>query len=127
MHARAVVSGPIAYARYADFLDADTRRRGDALEFGHDWHDGPYRCRACWYEATGELTIERLTDGGVHLDLEDFHQGVCGPVEILALIPTRAALETLLGRWPNVAPNRPRTVAWLRSITRPLRDQATAP
>jgi len=98
------VSDPTAYVRYADFLDADARRRGDALELGHDWQDGHHRCRACWYQATGELTIERLADGGVHLDLEDFHQGVRGPIEILARIPTRAALETLKGANSRVAP-----------------------
>lgn len=47
------MSGLTAYVRYADFLDADARRRGDALELGHDWHDGPHRYRACWYEQTG--------------------------------------------------------------------------
>lgn len=117
-------AGVTAYVRYADFLHADPRRRGDALELGHDWRDGPNRYRACWYHATGELTLERLADGGAHLDLEDFHQGVCGPVEILARIPSRPQLDALLGRWPNIAPHRPRTVTWLRSITEPLSLQA---
>jgi hypothetical protein len=63
------------YARYADFLDADPRRRADALELGHDWREGSDRYRVCWYEHTGELTAERLSSPA-DLDLEDFHRGI---------------------------------------------------
>lgn len=35
------------YARYTDFLDADPRRRGDALELGHDWRDDDELYRVC--------------------------------------------------------------------------------
>lgn len=103
------------YVRYEDFLDADPRRRGDALELGIDWRDGAQRYRACWYEATGELTLERLSDAE-RLDLEDFHRGVSGPVEILRRIPTRDELDRLLGLWPNVAPGQPRAVNQLRAL-----------
>ena len=51
---------PGTYARYSDFLGEDPRRRGNALELGHDWRDGDARYRVCWYEETGELTSERL-------------------------------------------------------------------
>jgi hypothetical protein len=52
---------PVAYPRYADFLDGNPGRRGDALGFGHDWIDGADRYRVCWYAATEELTISALT------------------------------------------------------------------
>ena len=103
------------YVRYEDFLDADARRRGDALELGHDWRDGRHRHRVCWYEATGELTLERLSDSD-RLELEDFYRGVSGPVEILRRIPTRGELDRLLGAWPNVAVREPRTVPRLRAL-----------
>lgn len=108
---------PATYARYSDFLGEDPRRRGNALELGHDWRDGDERYRVCWYEETGELTSERLAAGAV-ADLEDFHQGVAGPVEVLALIPKREDLDALVGQWPHVAPNQPRTLRWLRELAR---------
>jgi len=58
---------------YRDFLDADERRRGDALEFGHDWRGPEGRYRVCWYQHTGELTAERLSETQP-LALEDFHR-----------------------------------------------------
>jgi hypothetical protein len=107
------------YGRYADFLDGDRRRGGDALELGHDWRDGEERYRVCWYAETGELTCERLA-GEEESNLEDFHRGIAGPIEILAHIPTRERLDELLGSWPNIAPNQPRTLRWLRGVVREL-------
>lgn len=114
----------VAYVRYADYLDADPGRRGDALELGHDWRDGGDRYRACWYPATGELTIERL-DPDAELALEDFHRGIAGPVEVLARFASRAELERALGPWPNAAPDHPRSVESLRELTR--RDSPSTP
>lgn len=107
------------YVSYADFLDGDGRRRGNALELGHDWRDGDERYRVCWYEETGELTCERLAAGDMP-DLENFHEGIAGPIEVLRVLATRQALEDLIGRWPNVAPNQPRTMRWLRDLIREL-------
>lgn len=104
----------LLYASYTEFLAADPRRRGDALELGIDWREGAVRYRVCWYEHTGELTLERLSSRG--LDLEDFYAGVSGPVEILSRVPTRRELSALLGRWPNIAPGEPRTVKRLREL-----------
>ena len=115
---------PPTYARYSDFLDEDPRRRGNALELGHDWRDGDERYRVCWYEETGELTSERLAADAVP-DLDDFHQGVAGPVEVLALLSKREDLEALMGRWPHVAPNQPRTLHWLRELARGRNPSAT--
>jgi hypothetical protein len=103
------------YARYRDFLDVDARRRGDALEFGHDWRGPGGRYRVCWYQETGELTAERLSETQA-LDLEDFHRGIEGPVFVLARIPSRAQLDRLLGAWPQVALESPRTIARLRGL-----------
>lgn len=105
--------GQLHYVRYQDFLEADPRRRGDALELGHQWRDGTHRYRVCWYEETGELTIERLDADG-SLELEDFHGGVSGPVEVIREVKDRQTLEALLGRWPNIAPGEPRTLSRLR-------------
>lgn len=117
---------PVAYVRYADFLDADPGRRGDALELGHDWRDGDDLYRVCWYPATGELTIERL-DPDDDLALEDFHHGIAGPVEVLARFASRSELEQALGRWPNPAPDHPRTVESLRQLTGPGSQSASLP
>lgn len=111
--------GQLHYVRYQDFLDADPRRRGDALELGHHWRDdGDGRYRVCWYEATGELTAERL-DPDCELEPEDFHRGISGPVEILRHIEDRAELDSLLGRWPNIVPGEPRTLARVRELLDP--------
>jgi hypothetical protein len=103
------------YRRYADFLDADPRRRGDALELGTDWLDGDLRYRVCWYENTTELTIEQLSPDEP-LDLDDFHRGIQGPIEIIAHIPTREDLSQLLGEWPNIAPDQTHTLTRLRAL-----------
>ncbi len=113
------------YARYEDFQAADPRRRGDAYELGADWCDQQHRYRACWYQQTGELTLERLSDSEP-LAVEDFYQGVQGPVEILAHIPTRAELSLLLGEWPNIAPGQPRTVTHLRALVARRPQPATS-
>lgn len=104
-----------AYVRYQDFLDADPRRTQDALELGADWRDGDVRYRVCWYEHTHELTAERLSDTEP-LSVEDFHHGVAGPVEVLSMIASRDELTALLGQWPNIAPNQPRTLNWLKGV-----------
>lgn len=108
-------SSRLVYACYADFLAADPRRRGNALELGIDWRDRGGRYRACWYQDTGELTLERLSPSD-RLDLEDFHTGISGPVEILRHVPTRQELSALLGAWPSIAPGEPRTVKRLREL-----------
>lgn len=96
---------------YEAFLDADARRRGNALEIGHDFTDEHGdRFRVCWYAETGEVTIERIDFDA--LDLEDFHRGVLS-VEIAAQVD-RATLERQLGAWPQVEHCQPRTVARLR-------------
>ena len=105
----------LVYVRYADFLRADPRREGDALELGADWRDGDALYRMCWYQETGELTLERLSVKD-ETDLEDFHRGVSGPVEVLRHVSTREQLDALLGEWPNVAPGEPRDVARLKAI-----------
>lgn len=106
-------AGRLSYICYADFLDADPRRGGDALELGRDWREGADSYRVCWYAETGELTAERINPSA-ELDLEDFHSGIVGPIQVLGCIGTREELTLLVGEWPNVAPSAPRTLAWLR-------------
>ncbi|MGH2763655.1 MAG: hypothetical protein ACRDL4_01730 [Thermoleophilaceae bacterium] len=108
-------AGQLYYVHYGDFLDTDPRRRGDALEFGRDWQDGEDSYRVCWYEGTGEFTAERI-DPTAELDLEDFHSGIVGPVQVLGCIPTRQELTLLIGEWPNIARSVPRTLARLREL-----------
>lgn len=96
---------------YETFLAADPRRRGDALEIGHDFTDEHgERCRVCWYRETGEVTIERVDFDAI--DLEDFHQGVLS-AQVAATVD-RATLEQQLGAWPQVEHCQPRTIARLR-------------
>lgn len=108
-------SATVSYVRYADFLAAHPGRRGDALELGHDWRDGDDRYRVCWYGETGELTIERLDPNGEPA-LENFYEGVAGPIEVIAHFASRAELERALGPWPNQAPDQPRTLPALREL-----------
>lgn len=105
----------LVYVRYEDFLRADPRREGNALELGADWRDGDDRYRLCWYEQTNELTLERLSDEEP-LDLEDFHRGIAGPVEILPGVRDRAQLEALLGPWPQASAGEQRDVRRLREL-----------
>ena len=107
----------LVYLRYADFLRADPRREGDALGLGADWRDGDALYRVCWYQETGELTLERLS-ADEEADLEDFHHGVSGRVEALHRLSSRADLEALLGEWPRIAPGEPRDVARLREMVK---------
>jgi hypothetical protein len=107
---------PSLYLCYEHFLAADDRRRGDVLECGTDWSgQGTARYRVCFYEQTGELTAERLSDEQT-LDVEDFHRGVTGPIEILARLRDRAQLETALGEWPRLALVRRRDIGLLREL-----------
>jgi hypothetical protein len=104
-----------SFAGYQDFLSADPRRRdGRTLEIGIDWRDGERRFRVCYYTATGELTAEQLA-ADEPLDLEDFERGIAG-VEVVAVIPTRAELDRMLGPWPAVERCRPRTAERLREL-----------
>lgn len=99
---------------YADFLNADPRRCGDALEIGHDFTDpAGDRHRVCWYAETGELTIERLVHPDA-LDLEDFHEGIA-TAQVLTRID-RPTLERLLGVWPQVERLRPHTIQRLHEL-----------
>jgi hypothetical protein len=107
---------PSLYLCYEHFLAADERRSGDVLECGTDWSgQGSARYRVCFYQQTGELTAERLSDTEP-LDLEDFHRGVTGPVEILARLRDRAQLESALGEWPTLPLVRRREIGRLREL-----------
>lgn len=106
---------PTTYEHYADFLASDPRRLGDALELGANWSDGGRLYRACWYSETGELTVEQISTTEP-LDLEDFHRGIAGPVEVVTHVPDRRELDALVGRWPDVAAGLPRTLATLRQL-----------
>ncbi|MDP2710344.1 MAG: hypothetical protein Q8O56_03920 [Solirubrobacteraceae bacterium] len=106
---------PTTYEHYADFLAGDSRREGDALELGANWSDGGKFYRACWYAETGELTFERIS-AAEPLDLEDFHHGIAGPVEIVTRVPDRRTLDALVGRWPDIAAGLPRRLEALRQL-----------
>jgi hypothetical protein len=100
---------------YEEFLASDPRRRGDAIELGHSWFDRAARSRACWYEGTGELTVEGL-DNEAEPDIDDFHAGVSGPVRVIAVIRSRRELEALLARWSGLERAWPRSVARVREL-----------
>jgi hypothetical protein len=109
---------PSLYLCYEHFLEADERRAGDVLECGTDWSgQGSARYRVCFYQQTGELTAERLSEEEP-LDVEDFDRGVAGPVEILARLRNRAQLEAALGEWPALPLVRQRDISRLRELLR---------
>ena len=99
---------------YEWFLAGDRRRRGNALEIGHDFSADDGQWRVCWYEETGELTLEGVEVA--EFDVDDFHAGISGPVQVLGVVESQRRLETLLGRWPAVELWRPRTVDRLRQL-----------
>ncbi len=102
---------PVAYA---DFLTADPRRRGDALELGHDFTDEQgNRYRACWYAETTEMTIELIPDFDA-LEVDDFHAGIA-TAEVVGRFD-RHELEDRLGPWPQLTRCWPRTVRRLREL-----------
>jgi hypothetical protein len=103
-----------------EFYDADPRRRQSAeVEFGRDWSDDAGgRTEVSWVADTGELylmnePIEPLYSDGLgdvevqHVKAEDM------TVEILTVVPTRAAVDAMLDGWQDVM-NTPDSVAWVR-------------
>ena len=93
---------------YEEFLAADERRRRGALELGHNLSARDACWRACWYEQTGELTIEAITNAAA-IRADDFYAGISGPVTVLATIASQVELERILGSWPLLEIWRPRT------------------
>jgi hypothetical protein len=70
---------------------------------------------ACSRSATGELTAERLANTE-SLNLEDFPQGISGPVYVIGRIPSRAQLDRLIGRWPDLTLPPLHTLPQLREL-----------
>jgi hypothetical protein len=103
-----------------EFYDADPRRRQSAeVEFGRDWSDDAGgRSEVSWVADTGELylmnePIEPLYSDMVgDIEVQRVKAGDM-TVEILAIVPTREAVDAMLDGWPD-AMTGPDSVAWVR-------------
>jgi hypothetical protein len=94
------------YRSLASFYTADPRRtESRELDVGLWWREdaeGPLH-RAAWVSDTGELYLVRLgpsEEGG-------------GGVEVLATVPDREQMETVLEGWRERC-GQPRSLTWLR-------------
>jgi hypothetical protein len=110
---------PARYRTLANFYSADTRRvRSRELDVGLWWRDqpdGPLH-RAAWISETGELYLVRLgsdADGG-------------GAVEVLATVPDRERLESVLDGWRERC-GEPASLAWLRGRAKQLKRDVCEP
>src|SRR6516164_299224 len=91
-----------------EFYDADPRRRQSAeVEFGRDWSDDRGgRSEISWVADTGELYVMNepiepiYSDGLGDVELQRVNAKDM-TVEILAVVPTRAAVDAMLGGWQD--------------------------
>ena|SRR6516164_5926924 len=103
-----------------EFYDADPRRRQSAeVEFGRDWSDDRGgRSEISWVADTGELYVMNepiepiYSDGLGDVELQRVNAKDM-TVEILAVVPTRAAVDAMLGGWQD-AMGTENSVAWVR-------------
>ena len=89
------------------FHDADRRRRTSAeVDFGATWREAGSNdaWRLSWIRDTGELYLCRA----------DGYDGSCTDVQVLAVLPTDAAVDALLEGWRDVRDD-PDGLGWLRS------------
>ncbi|HZP27789.1 MAG TPA: hypothetical protein VFC99_02450 [Acidimicrobiia bacterium] len=103
-----------------EFYDADPRRRQSAeVEFGRDWSDeAGGRAEVSWVVDTGELYVMNepiepvFSDGLGDVAVEPVHMKDM-TVEILAVIPSRSAVDAVLDGWQD-AMGTPNSIAWVR-------------
>lgn len=109
-----------------EFYDQDARRRSsEEVEFGNEWRDGRSTRALSWIVDTGELYTMAENEGPLALLLRfgDAPTGgwpASGPtgsaqlnIEVLAVVPTRAGVDTLLDGWQEQM-GRPNSLDWLR-------------
>ena len=114
-----------------EFYDADERRRtSEEVELGREWTDAAgNRFELSWVEDTGELYLMAEPVEAVEMDpvgdtrVDDLPVTLV-TVEILATVPDRAALDTLLAGWEREMPKRG-SLDWVRRQVA-LRLRATA-
>lgn len=102
------------------FYSEDERRRASAeVEVGRDWHDASdVRYELSWVADTGELYAMREpeSEGAVVDPWGDWVASslpeAALTVRVLALVPTREALEGILAGWQE-AMDRPNSIGWV--------------
>jgi hypothetical protein len=103
-----------------EFYDADPRRRSsDETEFGREWSDvDGLRTELSWVAETGELYAMAEPAEPVYMDpvgdtVVPSLDAKLLTVEVLGVVPDRAALEQLLAGWED-AMGKPNSVQWVR-------------
>jgi hypothetical protein len=103
-----------------EFYDADPRRRTSGeTEYGRDWSDDAGgRCELSWVVDTGELYLMAepiepfYSDGIGDIEVQPVRTDDV-IVEILAVIPTRDAIDAMLDGWQD-AMTGSNSIAWVR-------------
>jgi hypothetical protein len=104
-----------------EFYDADPRRReSEETEFGREWSDANgMRTELSWVADTGELYAMAEPAGSVEMDpvgdtrVDDLPTEAL-VVEILGVIPDRAAIDQLLSGWEGAMERGPNSLQWVR-------------
>jgi hypothetical protein len=103
-----------------EFYDENPARRdSEELEFGRDWSDANgTRCELSWVQATGELYLMTEPVEPIIADMFGDEHLQRMPtklvtVEVLAVVPTRGAVDELLAGWEDKMTG-PSSVAWVR-------------
>jgi hypothetical protein len=104
-----------------EFYDADPRRReSEEIEFGREWSDASgMRTELSWVADTGELYAMAEPAESVEMDpfgdtrVDDLPTELV-TVEILATVPTRAAVDELLAGWEDAMGKGPDSLQWVR-------------
>jgi hypothetical protein len=104
-----------------EFYDADPRRReSEEIEFGREWSDvNGMRTELSWVAATGELYAMAEPAGSVEMDplgdtrVDDLPTELL-TVEILGVVPDRAAVDELLAGWERAMEKSPNSLQWVR-------------
>ncbi|HSO94791.1 MAG TPA: hypothetical protein VLV81_01990 [Acidimicrobiia bacterium] len=104
-----------------EFYDENPdRRSSEEFEFGRDWSDGEgSRCELSWVRDTGELYVmveptPGIGSSGFGDEFLDRIPTRSMTVEVLAVIPTREAVDQALAGWSD-AMRQPDSLAWVRT------------
>jgi hypothetical protein len=104
-----------------EFYDADPRRReSEEIEYGRDWSDASgTRVEVSYVVDTGELYSMQEPNAPIYMDPvgdtieQDLPMEALGVV-VLAVVPTRAEVDTLLDGWQQ-AMRGANSIEWVRS------------
>jgi hypothetical protein len=103
-----------------EFYDENPKRRAsEEFEFGRDWSDSDGdRCEVSWVKDTGELyvmgaPVEPIVADGAGDEFLQRLPTKSVVVSVLAVVPTREAVEQALAGWSD-AMAEPNSIVWVR-------------